>query len=464
MKAQLTGYATGEVLDPKERYQTFCRWAEDGSFYDGFRDLSSWEMRYVVGSWCTSQELEWARENVVADCRTNECMGKAGGKMVTYRLENDEGESVHGDNFYGGRPVTLEEMASTGGVCGAVSKFSAGVCQAFGVPAMPVTQPGHCAHIWQAERGRWVIGNDCAGWAKSGRHWPVQIPDGNSAWHVPLMQQAQMDFESYSKSERARWLANIAASASSQEAEAESPLSGASAWLFHATSLCCYNYAAWLDLISLVGRCCDGSRLMSWVEDDWIRLSYDDENCRNLSHARPVEASDCHDRQNNVTDGTSSEWWTGDDTAWLQIQLAHVASLRGVRIQWWGISDAKTFRILSSEDGEHFTLQRTNKDVIKFSAGYNCWVEVPGWETPTKLVRLELEEGRADPWGMKKMFGIRQVVLSGREVEAFDLRVPCEAKSVLRAKVKATFSLCGKLEQAVVSCVVADLWQRLDAL
>ena len=40
------------------------------------------------------------------------------------------------------------------GVCGAVSKFGASCCQAFGVAAMPVAQPGHCAMIWRATGGR----------------------------------------------------------------------------------------------------------------------------------------------------------------------------------------------------------------------------------------------------------------------------------------------------------------------
>ena len=66
---------------------------------------------------------------------------------------------------------------SAAGVCGAVSKFGTSCCQAgteagrstyeaalhnpskspkkaFGVPAMPVAQPGHCALIWRGPLGR----------------------------------------------------------------------------------------------------------------------------------------------------------------------------------------------------------------------------------------------------------------------------------------------------------------------
>ena len=49
-------------------------------------------------------------------------------------------------------------MCRTGGVCGAVSKVAAGMSQAWGVCAMPVGQPGHCAYIWQ--RRKWIDDDD----------------------------------------------------------------------------------------------------------------------------------------------------------------------------------------------------------------------------------------------------------------------------------------------------------------
>ena len=45
---------------------------------------------------------------------------------------------------------------------------------------------------------------------------------------------------------------------------------------------------------------------------------------------------------------------------------------------------------------------------------YNAWSVVPGWDEVTRVVRLELEEGRLDPWGKGKYFGIRQVVVKGK--------------------------------------------------
>ena len=57
-------------------------------------------------------------------------------------------------------------MCCTGGVCGAVSKVAAGMSQAWGVCAMPVGQPGHCAYIWQ--RREWINDEDNRGSGEGG--------------------------------------------------------------------------------------------------------------------------------------------------------------------------------------------------------------------------------------------------------------------------------------------------------
>ena len=39
------------------------------------------------------------------------------------------------------------------------------------MPAFPVTQPGHCAHLWlKDDNGKltWMLGNDCGGLSSIG--------------------------------------------------------------------------------------------------------------------------------------------------------------------------------------------------------------------------------------------------------------------------------------------------------
>ena len=51
-----------------------------------------------------------------------------------------------------------------------------------------------------------------------------------------------------------------------------------------------------------------------------------------------VTVSDCPERGNNLLDGTPSEWWSGEETAWVELDLGRATRVSEVRIQWWGIS------------------------------------------------------------------------------------------------------------------------------
>ena len=126
--------------------------------------LSAWHLRHVVASWAEDQELGWARDNVPEEFRTPGKIGEAAHKMVAYTTFNSNGVSVQdGAAFYDHQPVTLAKMAEVGAVCGGISKFGVAMAQAFGVPATPVAQPGHCAYLWWKE-GKWTLSNDVGAW------------------------------------------------------------------------------------------------------------------------------------------------------------------------------------------------------------------------------------------------------------------------------------------------------------
>jgi hypothetical protein len=189
--------ADGSAIDPVARVEHFLAWSEGGEFFPSFRELCAWEMRYVVGSWSSDDDLAWARANIKDELRARDKVGDAA-YMVPYKDTNARGVSVQeGGKFYDDKPSTLAIMLEYGGVCGAISRFGSSMAQAFGVPAMPVGQPGHCAFIWQREPQRWDIGNDVSGWAGSGCHAGISIPWGAPAWFVPLMQDAQADRERF---------------------------------------------------------------------------------------------------------------------------------------------------------------------------------------------------------------------------------------------------------------------------
>ena len=211
--------ADGSVIDPVQRHLSYRAWDRDGVLFASFRDLSAWELRYVVGSWSTDDDLVWARANIKPELKVREKVGD-GAHMLAYNLFNKKGVSVQdGSRFYDDKPMTLAVMLEYGGVCGAISRFGTSMSQAFGVPAMPVGQPGHCAFIWQQTPHTWAINNDISGWAESNRHDGIHITWEHPAWMVPLMQDAQDDRGDFAKSEVLRFAAEFIATATPDPAD-----------------------------------------------------------------------------------------------------------------------------------------------------------------------------------------------------------------------------------------------------
>ena len=189
--------ADNTPIDPVARLDSYIAWDREGVLFASFRDLSAWELRYVVGSWSSDADLAWARANIKAELRARDKVGD-GAHMLAYNLVNKNGVSVQeGGRFYDNKPMTLAVMLEYGGVCGAISRFGSSMSQAFGVPAMPVGQPGHCAFLWQKEPHRWSINNDISGWAESGCHAGIVMQWGHPAWFMPLMQEAQADARAF---------------------------------------------------------------------------------------------------------------------------------------------------------------------------------------------------------------------------------------------------------------------------
>ena len=202
--APVTWMADGSVIDPVKRYQSYRAWDKEGVLFASFLELSAWEMRYVVGSWSSDEDLVWARANIKPELKVREKVGD-GAHMLAYNLFNKNGVSVQeGGKFYDNKPMTLAIMLEYGGVCGAISRFGTSMSQAFGVPAMPVGQPGHCAFIWQIRPHEWAINNDISGWAESGCHGGIHMTWGHPAWLMPLMQSAQEDRVAFARSEMLR--------------------------------------------------------------------------------------------------------------------------------------------------------------------------------------------------------------------------------------------------------------------
>jgi len=415
-----------DPIDAVARYQWFCFGIESGQLLSDGQALKAWHWRYVVGSWHADTCLEWAQEHVNEDLRCLDKIGKAA-SMVCYRLENHAGVSVHeGLSFYDEQKSTMAIINEYGGVCGAVSKFGTTACQAFGVPAMPVGQPGHCAMIWRSTGGKWKLQNDRGGWQSSYMHAGIQRTwkelNNLDAGLIAVMEEAQGCGHGYYVSEWLRLIAPVVDADIEFEVLAES------------VDRCPYNLPAWRAVLQYVqdyggpenSRSAKRAPVKPSASEIAAELrkrlkaakaSIGSPVC-DLARFRPVESSDDRERAGNLVDGSGSEWFpTGTHEQWIEIDLQRACLVEEVRVQWWGDYGKKTaLALLSSGDDKCFQFRGAREDDVE----PNGWTILSGWDAPARFMRLELSNPAPDCFGLGKQYGLRQICVFGRCWEVND--------------------------------------------
>ena len=364
------------------------KWHEEGVLYKPFEEVTAWHLRYVVGSWQRSDELKWARENALASYRSPDKIAKVVHKMVKYTRVNDEGTSVHkgAAAFYKGRPMTLQTIHEMGGVCGAISRFGVGMAQAHGVPALLVTQPGHCAHIYYVN-GKWKIGNDVSGWAASNTHSQIAYTWLRPSVYFQLMNEAQADLINYRLSEKLRYASRLAGRGDKFLV------------LEEASNVCPQNFDVWHDMKDAI------------YED--IALEESD-----IALEKPV-TSTSFDNAQKMTDNSFESALCKEPTADFEVDLGKSSSIREIKFHWWGYSKPKTYRIYGKDVLGNWKLIRTNLDE-SVVGWFNPWSTLPGFPDKVWGIRVEMENGKLDPWNKGVWIGIRGFIVLGVQHDTED--------------------------------------------
>ena len=227
-----------EEIDPLSRYKNFSNATSSNLVLGDFASLTVEEMRNVVNAKVADDEMEWLRDYIITEhpdmVNRNEIT--KGYKLLKYQEINpDTGESIYGNNFYGPNP-TIREVIKYGGVCGSISKFSAILAQAFGVPAFPVGQPGHCAYIYLDANHSYQLGYDVFGWEQNANY--------NTTWpYMKLHNFFSQNYEKYKASEYKKYQALTAKDDNT-----------AIQYLDEAISIEPLNYSAWEEKIKIYAR------------------------------------------------------------------------------------------------------------------------------------------------------------------------------------------------------------------
>jgi hypothetical protein len=181
---------------PTKRYQHFKQAYLAKELYPSFPHHSVWEYMQVVSSPASDADLAWTRQVVNTwrpDLRAKE-------QVVKTVSEVKYGNSPHPYGDY-------KDVLNGGGKCGPRSSWGVMVCQAFGIPAVGVGQPGHACVAFktaypetQPQPGNsWKVDYG-AGWEKS-RIYGLSGPD-----FLQAIASRSRSAE-FTRIERLRWLA-----------------------------------------------------------------------------------------------------------------------------------------------------------------------------------------------------------------------------------------------------------------
>ena len=174
------GDTSAATIDPVKRYEFYRGLWSTRRLFLCFDELPTWELRRVVDLPLYDEDILWFHESMperlpdaTVPLRSQAEIGNAA-FLIPYREQSPtNGRSVQeGKPFYDGKRLTPAIMLEYGGVCGAVSKFGSFAARAFGVPAQPLGQEGHCALCWKHTPTAWRTAN-CSGendWVTSNLH------------------------------------------------------------------------------------------------------------------------------------------------------------------------------------------------------------------------------------------------------------------------------------------------------
>ncbi len=192
-----------QFVDPVKRYLHYEKAYLDGELDSTFKDLTTWEYRFVINCDAPDEILTWGRK-----------------MLQTYRPDhiytNDNGwryvAAVKTEVPYGSENLkydldTLHQyqnIAKNAGICGRRAFFGRFMLRSFGIPTWGVTQKAHAALSHWTPKG-WVV-NLGAGFAHS---WWDKDDVSLSGDQFLLETQAREHTEEYIKALRAEWIGRI---------------------------------------------------------------------------------------------------------------------------------------------------------------------------------------------------------------------------------------------------------------
>ncbi len=184
--------------DPVDRYRHYKAAHTNGELVPGFGDLSVWEYRQIVSSNASNEDLAWAR-NMISTWRPDLRLSE---QVVLSTSEVWRRNSPVPFNN------TFRNVLAGGGKCGPRSSWAVFICQAFGIPAIGVRQPGHVCATYKSAYPEWEPQAGAAWKVVYGRGWGASKVMGLSGPDFIKGVTARTYANTFMQVERLRWLAS----------------------------------------------------------------------------------------------------------------------------------------------------------------------------------------------------------------------------------------------------------------
>ena len=180
----------GKPINPLGRYELYASAFANHILIGTFGDYSAQMLRDVVDDRISNAGMEWLRSYIIDHNSVYTFPSKLvyGYYLIDY-LEYSPYGWVQKGGFYGPKS-TIWNIMRYGGVCGAMSKASVFLLNAFGMPGYAEGEPAHCAFIFFYTNNKWELGYAYTGWEHTGGR------DSNEPW---TFNGTQLDANQYSK-------------------------------------------------------------------------------------------------------------------------------------------------------------------------------------------------------------------------------------------------------------------------
>jgi len=188
-------------VDPVKRYLHFEKAFLDGELDAVFKDLGTWELRFVVNGNEPEETLTWGRK-MLRNYRPDHVLKEDFKWRYVDTVRSDISYGSQYNKYDEPRLQFYQNILKNGGVCGRRAFFGRFILRAYGIPVIARPQHGHAALAHWTPDG-WVV---CLGarWGKGSSSTPYR-----KDLNFLESSQAREDADAYLKVKRAHWIANV---------------------------------------------------------------------------------------------------------------------------------------------------------------------------------------------------------------------------------------------------------------